>query len=318
MACGLLLLSFFSLSFGSSWISPFAIIKALFQQESAVLSIILQYRLPRVFIAIFAGGLFAVAGMLLQMALNNDLASPDVIGLNKCSALLIVILNFFILYPSKLSLILAALSGALIGAFILFHISRRFHFSPQTIILTGVALSFLFDALIKLLTFSQKDLLAKQMAWLVGTLWGRYWEVIPILIISTILFFGFIYFAKASLFLLQLDPSIIPTLGKKSSTLTWTYILISSLITGVAVSSVGAIGFIGLLAPHIIRRFIPTYTSLRFVFAFLVGSIILLLADLIGRSIITPTEIPAGIIVALVGGPYFLFILLIRKSGNHL
>ncbi|MGL4662820.1 MAG: FecCD family ABC transporter permease [Culicoidibacterales bacterium] len=301
-----ILISFISLAFGSQFISPFYI----FLNGTPQFTILFHFRLPRILIAICAGGLLATAGFILQTLLKNNLASPDVIGLNKGSALAIVICTLFTLYPSKSTLIAVALLGSFFTSLILFFISRRFSFSGKTIILTGIALSFLFDAITKLLTFSQKQLLMKQLTWLIGSLWGRYWEMIPLLIITCFFFLLTLYFSRDQFFLLQLDHAILSTLGKKATTITWLYLLIAAIATGVAVSTVGAISFIGLIAPHIAKKFTYTYTSWRFAFVFLTGSIILLLADLFGRSILSPLEIPAGIIVSLVGGPYFLFILL--------
>lgn len=313
----LIAIGFLSLSFGTIWISPLNVAHALLSHNSEHFITIVSFRLPRVLIALFAGGLLALSGLLLQVALKNELASPDVIGLNKASALAIVLINFFILYPSKPLLVISALIGALASSYLLFLIARRFFFSQKTIILTGVALSFAFDAAIKLFTFSQKQLLVKQMTWLVGSLWGRYWEMIPILVLTTIFLGIFLYMTHQKFFLLQLDTGLLPTLGIKSATLTWTYVLISSLVTGITVSTVGAIGFIGLLAPHITKRITPIYTPFRFALTFIIGSLILTLADLIGRSMISPLEIPAGIIVSLIGGPYFLFLLFSKKAGAY-
>lgn len=313
-----LLIGIFSLSFGTKWIHPRDILVAFFSPSSPDAAIIFSLRLPRILIAFFAGGLLATSGFILQTALKNDLASPDVIGLNKASAFFIVILSFFVQYPSKTSLVGAALFGGLIGIALIFFVSMRFRFSSQTIIISGIALSFLFDALIKLFTFAEKQLLMKQLVWLTGSLWGRYWEMVPLLFLTTVLFCAFFFFTADRFFLLQLDNAIIPTLGKRTKSLTWLYLIIASIVTSITVSSVGAIGFIGLLSPHIGKRIFSQYTSLRFLLIFFIGSIILLLSDLIGRSIIAPVEIPAGIIVSIIGAPYFLFILITKKRGGQI
>lgn len=306
------LLSFISLAFGSQFISPFA----LFQPTTDAFATLFSFRLPRIFIAIFAGGLLSSSGFILQTTLKNNLASPDIIGLGKGSSLAIVICNFFIPYPSKTALLIASLIGALLASIILFHVAKRFRFSTKTIILTGIALAFFFDATTKLFTLSQKQLLMKQLTWLVGSLWGRYWEMVPLLILTSVVFFFIFFLTRDQFFLLQFESSVISSLGKNAASLTWFYILLSTMATGVAISSVGAIGFIGLIGPHIVKKFIPIYTHWRFVFIFLTGSIILLFADLVGRSFLSPLEIPAGIIVALIGSPYFLFILLKQRTNG--
>lgn len=311
-------IAFFSLSFGTKWIHPYDVFMSFISPSSEYTTLILSFRLPRILIALFAGGLLATSGFILQTALKNDLASPDVIGLNKASAFFIVILSFFIQYPTKFLLIFAALFGGIIGIAIIYMISQRFRFSTQTIIISGIALSFLFDALIKLFTFTEKQLLMKQLFWLTGSLWGRYWEMVPLLFFTSVSFALFFFFTHTHFFLLNLDHSIIPTLGKKTQSLTWLYLSIAAIVTSITVSSVGAIGFIGLLSPHIGKRLLPRYTPLRFVIVFFIGSIILLLSDLIGRSIIAPVEIPAGIIVSIIGAPYFLFILISKnKEALH-
>lgn len=313
-----LLIAGFSLSFGTKWIHPADIFVALFAPSSPDAAIVYSFRLPRVLIALLAGGLLATSGFILQAALKNDLASPDVIGLNKASAFFIVILSFFVNYPSKTSLVSAALFGGMVGIALIYFVSQRFRFSSQTIIISGIALSFLFDALIKLFTFAEKQLLMKQLVWLTGSLWGRYWEMVPLLFLTAVAFTVFFFLTTDRFFLLQLDNAIIPTLGKKTKSLTWLYLIIASIVTSITVSSVGAIGFIGLLSPHIGKRLLSKYTPLRFVLIFFIGSIILLLSDLIGRSIIAPVEIPAGIIVSIIGAPYFLFILIAKKHGGRI
>lgn len=311
-------ISFFSLSFGTEFISPNHVLYLLIEPTSTQSITLLHFRLPRIIIAFFAGGLLASSGLLLQSALKNELASPDVIGLNKGAALLIVIASYFFHFPTKMILVLSSFIGSICATSLLFHVSRKLRMEPKTLILTGVAISFAFDAAIKLFTFSNKQLLMKQMTWLVGTLWGRSWEMVPLLMISTLLLFIFLYFSQHHFFILQLDSAITPSLGSTPFKLTWLYVIVSACLTAITVSIIGSMSFIGLIAPHITKRLIPTFSPYRFVCSFLIGSFILIGSDLIARSIIAPLEIPTGIIVSLIGGPYFLYLLRLKKQGDIL
>lgn len=314
----LCILCFLCLCIGTGQMSFTEVIRGFFSPQSSTGIVLWKLRIPRIFLAILAGGLLATSGMILQIALKNELASPDVIGLNKASALGIIVLNMFVKYPSKIELIFAAVLGACVCAGLLYSIAKRFYFSPQTLILIGLALSFFFDAVIKLGTFNAQHLLMKQMFWLTGSLCGRYWEMIPLLFFTAICFCVFFYFTKESFFLLQLDDELLPTLGKNRVSLRWLYILTASLVSAITVSTVGAIGFIGLIAPHISRRILKKYTPIRFVLTFFIGSVLLLIADTLGRSLFMPIEVPAGIIVSLIGGPYFLLILVQQRKRRSL
>lgn len=313
----LLLICIISLTIGTRTLSLQEVIQGIVDPDTRSGLIIWRLRMPRVILALLAGGLLATSGMILQATVKNELASPDVIGLNKASALVIVCMNFFIAYPTKAELVGASIIGALLCAVMLYLISRLFQFSTQTIVITGVALSFFFDAALKLITINERQLLIKQMLWLTGSLWGRSWEMVPILFLTTTVFVIFFYVTRRRFFLLQLDAAILPTLGQDERKLSWLYIVVSAIVSGITVSTVGAIGFIGLIAPHISRRLMPVYSTKRFFVTFYFGSIILLLADLIGRSLFGVIEVPAGIIVAIIGGPYFLLMLIQQRKWRN-
>lgn len=309
-----LFLLLWSLAAGSKVLSLNQIFQGVVYPESPSGILIWRFRMPRIILAILAGGLLATSGMILQITLKNELASPDIVGLNKASSFCIVLLHFFVAYPTQGEVVTISIIGSIFCALLLYFISRKNHFSASRVIISGVALSFFFDAAIKLLSMNNKQILIKQMLWITGSLLGRYWEMIPLLLCTTIFLIAFLMLTRQRLFLIQLDTSLFTTLGQNEKILNWLFIGVAAIVSGIAVSTVGAIGFIGLIAPHISRQLLPIYTAKRFLVTFYIGGIILLLADLVGRSLFGVIEVPAGIVVSLIGGPYFLFMLLQQRK----
>ncbi|QGQ45870.1 FecCD family ABC transporter permease [Metabacillus sediminilitoris] len=305
----MLILSIVSLGVGAVYISPLEIIQHLFGEEIQSQSFILHnYRIPRMIIAIIVGAGLATAGAILQGILRNPMASPDVIGVTKGAGLAAVII--IVLFPMAPIIFLplsAFIGAALIATILMLYVYRKGG-HPNTIALVGIALGAICQAGIEYFMIKFPDDVNMTLLWLTGSLWGRGWDqvfmLLPCLIVIPILI-GL----TSKLDILNLGDDIATGLGERSKVLRYILLSISVVITGVCVAAVGSIGFIGLIAPHIARRVVGSKFKVLLPSSALFGAILLLIADSLGRGLFPPIEIPAGIVTAVIGAPYFLYLL---------
>ncbi|MEK5485853.1 FecCD family ABC transporter permease [Lysinibacillus sp. FSL M8-0355] len=303
------ILSIVSLGLGAIYITPSEIIRNLIGEGTQSQRFILNnYRIPRIIIAIIVGAGLATAGAILQGILRNPLASPDVIGVTKGAGLAAVII--IVLFPTSpiIFLPLSAFIGAAIIAAILMLFVYKKGAQPNTLALVGIALGAICQAGIEYLMIKFPDDVSMTLLWLTGSLWARGWDqvylLLPCLILIPILF-GL----TAKLDILSLGDDIATGLGERSKFLRYILLSVSVILIGVCVATVGSIGFIGLIAPHIARRIVGSKFNVLLPASALFGAILLLVADSLGRGLFPPIEIPAGIITAVIGAPYFLYLL---------
>lgn len=303
------ILSIVSLGLGAIYITPSEIIRNLIGEGTQSQRFILNnYRIPRIIIAIIVGAGLATAGAILQGILRNPLASPDVIGVTKGAGLAAVII--IVLFPTSpiILLPLSAFIGAAIIAAILMLFVYKKGAQPNTLALVGIALGAICQAGIEYLMIKFPDDVSMTLLWLTGSLWARGWDqvylLLPCLILIPILF-GL----TAKLDILSLGDDIATGLGERSKFLRYILLSVSVILIGVCVATVGSIGFIGLIAPHIARRIVGSKFNVLLPASALFGAILLLVADSLGRGLFPPIEIPAGIITAVIGAPYFLYLL---------
>ncbi len=303
------ILSIVSLGLGAIYITPSEIIRNLIGEGTQSQRFILNnYRIPRIIIAIIVGAGLATAGAILQGILRNPLASPDVIGVTKGAGLAAVII--IVLFPTSpiIFLPLSAFIGAAIIAAILMLFVYKKGAQPNTLALVGIALGAICQAGIEYLMIKFPDDVSMTLLWLTGSLWARGWDqvylLLPCLILIPILF-GL----TAKLDILSLGDDIATGLGERSKFLRYILLSVSVILIGVCVATVGSIGFIGLIAPHIARRIVGSKFNVLLPASALFGAILLLVADSLGRGLSPPIEIPAGIITAVIGAPYFLYLL---------
>lgn len=296
-----------SLLFGSTHIGFSELARAFTHHSSDIThAIIFNLRLPRTICAFITGGLLALAGALMQTLLRNPLADPYVLGISGGAAvasLLGLLLGF------SLMIGIFAFIGSLFAMFLVLTLSRaRHHFSSFRLLLTGVVIATGFSAIISfILTISPDQNLRSMLFWLMGDLSYSHfaiWQPIVLMIGTAIALF----FAKPLNILTRGDLAA-RSLGINTHRLNlWLYI-VSSLLTACAVSIAGSIGFIGLIVPHMLR--LLGNSDHRFIIpaSVLLGGTLLTLADMLARSIIAPTQLPVGIITAIIGVPLFLFLL---------
>ena len=303
----LLVISFISLLFGSKPLNISNVFDAIFNYSSSRYSfIVFEYRIPRLLIAMMVGMSLAIAGAIFQGVLRNPLASTDVLGIGKGAgffACLVISLNL------KSSISIAAMIGGLMVGIIIYLLTKKTNFKNTSIVIMGIAMSALFDAGIQYLNISNSANVQTILLWLTGSVWGRYWDEVQILIPYVAIFVPLAIILANKIDILSLGDKVAINLGENI------LLLIGIILTASSVSVSGTIGFVGLIAPHIAKNLVGYKHRLVIPLSGLIGANLLVISDIIGRTIISPMEIPVGIVTAIIGAPYFLYLLL-RKKAN--
>ncbi|MFJ7684009.1 FecCD family ABC transporter permease [Peribacillus butanolivorans] len=304
-------------SLGYSNLSYDRLIPTLFGQGTFKEEFILfSVRLPRIIITLLAGMALALSGAILQGITRNDLADPGIIGINSGAGVAIAV--FFLFFPidtgSFVYMIpLVAFIGALLTACLIYVLSykRRVGLEPVRLVLIGVgfsmALSGMTIVLISSAERSKVDFISK---WLAGNIWGTDWPFIWAILPWLVILIPFTLYKANRLNLLGLSEPVAIGVGVSIEKERIVLLITAVALAAAAVSVTGGIAFIGLMAPHIAKSLVGPRNQLFIPIAILIGGWLLLLADTIGRNIVEPEGIPAGIMVALIGGPYFMYLLL--------
>lgn len=292
--------------------------ESLYPKTNAIL---IHIRLPRAFAAILAGSALALAGAAMQGLFRNPLASPNVLGISAGSSLgavIVITTGLSMVHP----LLLPSFSvvGALATAALVYVLSIRTANTQQLlfIILTGLAISSLLSgATSALLLIAAQYEVSQYVFWTMGGLEGRMWQhslwPAPFIIVTAILLFR----KSQALNLLSLGEENAHGMGLNVQSSRKLILILSSILTALAISIAGPIGFIGLMVPHLVRLIVgPNHKILLPISAY-VGAMFVLVADLVGRTIMPPYEIKVGIITAIVGGAYFIYLIIrYQKYGR--
>jgi ferric citrate transport system permease protein len=279
--------------------------------------IVTQYRAPRVMVSILAGASFGLAGAFLQAALRNPLASPDVVGITKCAGLG----AFFagLLTPPAWALWAVpsgVIAGAAIGAFVALAIGRTLGGGVAAFALVGVAIGLFAQALMQYVMVLFPTRADQSMVWLAGSIYGSTGIKVLALTAWLALCLPVVVIACIRLDACGFGDETLISLGISPGLLRGGLIVVSVLLTAGAVASVGSMGFLGLLAPHAARLMVGARARHLVPVSALIGALALSVADLLGRIVALPNEIPAGIIAAIIGGPYLIF-LLFKEAVRH-
>ncbi|WP_040203593.1 FecCD family ABC transporter permease [Neobacillus jeddahensis] len=283
-----------------------------FKEEFVLFSI----RLPRIIITILAGMALALSGSILQGITRNDLADPGIIGINSGAGVAVAV--FFLYAPiepgSLVYMIpLLAFVGALLTVLLiyLFAYDRKAGLQPVRLVLVGIGFSFALSGLMIVLISSAEqtkvDFIAK---WLAGNIWGTDWPFIWALLPWLIILIPFTLYKANRLNLLGLSEPVSIGVGVSVEKERIVLLMAAVALAASAVSVTGGIAFIGLMAPHMAKALVGPRNQLFIPIAILLGGWLLLFADTIGRNLIQPDGIPAGIMVAIIGAPYFMYLLL--------
>lgn len=273
--------------------------------------IIYTLRLPRALTGLLVGMALASAGAIIQGILRNPLASPGVLGFNSGAALAAV--SLMVLYPESSVAVrpIAAFAGALLTVFIVYLLAYKKGSSPVRMLLVGMGVAAIAHALITLvMTFGKIHLVSQANIWMVGSVYGTGWEQFWPLFLWVVILLPLAVLMARHLNVMELGEEISVGLGMRLEWKRVTLLLLCVGLAGAAVAVAGTISFVGLMAPHMARRLVgPTHGAL-IPTAALMGGLLIVTADLAGRMILAPIEIPVGVITAIIGAPYFIYLLL--------
>jgi len=310
----LLFFAALSISIGSTYIPLSKTLSVLFKEDgfSKEFQIINYVRIPRTLAAIFAGCALSLSGLVLQTVLNNALAGPSIIGVNSGAGLFTTLI--MALFPAYITLMpIAAFVGALMATLLVYFIAKKTGASRTTIVLSGVAVSSFIGAITDTILTIWPDTAIRRTSFLIGGLSGVTMNgiMLPGILIS--ISFIAVFILSYDMNVLSLGDETAKSLGLNVSRYRFIFIVLSSLFSGSAISFAGLLGFIGLIVPHA-SRFIIGYDSRLLVpVSALLGSLFALICDILARILFAPYEIPAGIIMSFLGGPFFIYLMLKQK-----
>jgi len=300
-----------SLALGSGEVDFFKAISDIFQgkPESTDARIILYVRLPRALAALFGGAALAVSGVIIQGVLNNPMAAPNVIGVNAGAGFFVIIAMAAL--PSLISVLpLAAFLGALFAMLIIYAFSSLGGAGRVTVTLVGIAVGSILTAGINTVKVLFPDSVYDVSGFLIGGLGGVGFHtllpslviILPVLACAVLL--------SAQLDVLSLGEEVAAGLGINPKRRSLIWLSVASALAGAAVSYMGLVGFVGLIAPHIMRRLVGSSHRQLLPLSAFGGALLLLLCDTLARLLFYPYELPVGIILSLLGGPFFIMLVL--------
>lgn len=312
-----LLSLYLGLSFGAVETSLKDVYSTLFAMESSSYKhrIIIELRMPRTLLAFLAGSGLAIAGLILQTVTRNPLADPYLFGISSGASLGVVLLMSFVGASAGFLLSGAAMLGSLVAmSFLILIVGRQQRAQIESMLLAGVALSFLFGALTSLLLYwSDPQAVTAILFWTLGSFaraqWGALWLPFTVIVSCMLIMLSF----KRQLNAMLLGDESAATLGIRVHKFRILMLILSSIITAVLVAMCGGIGFVGLMVPHTVRFFISQGSALSLPITGLVGGIFMVWVDVIARSLLPNQELPIGVITAAIGSVFFLSVLYFRK-----
>ena len=294
----------YTLSFEEIW--------AAFQPDDKNYFTLMEYRLPRAVLAILLGGALAISGVLVQSVVRNPLASPDILGINNAAGLVAVsVLMFLPNLAFYWMPIFAFLGGVL--SFVILWIVCGFNFRPIKMAIIGVALSALWAAISHYLMLTNPVEINTAMLWLTGSLWGRSWSYLNVVLPWLIVLLPLPFIFCRDLDTLGLGENKASTLGVTVNKVQISVLVLAVALSTTAVAICGPIAFLGLVAPHLARRLVGGRHRTLLPAALIIGALLLQLSDILARVIAPPTELPAGILTAIIGAPYFFYLLMRTK-----
>jgi iron complex transport system permease protein len=310
-----LLLSFYSLSVGATPVSLGNVFRALTGDTSdQAAQIVLDFQLPRVLLCWLVGVALAVSGAVMQGVIRNPLAAPDIIGVTKGAGFAGMLLLLAIPGLPVVAIVPAAFIGGLLAAAMVYLFAYRRGSTPVRIALVGIAVSAAFEAGIRFLLVRNPLDVSAALIWLTGSLFGRsmsaVYEILPWVLVLVPL----ILLWSRKLDVLGLGDDLAAGLGEPVERTRRVLLLCAVALAAAAVAVSGTIGFVGLIAPHMARRVFGGKHLASIPASAVFGVLLMLFADMLGRGLAPPLEIPAGLVTAVIGGPYFLYLLV--KTGK--
>ena len=287
-------------------INPIHAVTGFFLHNDFILN---EYRIPRTLLGILIGSSLAISGSVIQGVIRNPLASPDVIGITKGASLAAVII--IMIFPSAplFVLPLGSFIGALTISIILSVLISKFDVKGSKLALIGLAIGAICTAIVQFLLIRNPLDANNALLWLTGSLYGHniasFYSLLPWFIITVpiVLLLGY------QLDILNLGEHVAIALGARVKILKMTLLVLAVMLAGASIAVVGGISFLGLIAPHIARQLVGHKNIHVIIMSGLVGAILLTFGDGLARGIQPPLDIPVGVVIAIIGAPYFLFLL---------
>lgn len=296
-----------NLSFGE-------IISALINDDNKmVTTIVYKMRLPRNILAVLVGANLAVSGVLLQSVMKNPLADPGITGVSTGASVAAIII--LLVAPQFTSILpIAAFIGGAIACMLVFVMAYKNGLKPGRIVLAGVAINTILGGVISYLSTMYSDRIQSAMLWLNGSLATKTWADVEMLFIYSVIGLIVSLLLIRSANVLQLGDDAATNLGFNVNLTRLLISVVAVFLAATSTAVVGVISFVGLIVPHISRMIMGSDHKFTIPFSIILGSMVLLVADTLGRTIGGAVEIPVGVIMSIVGGPFFLYLL--RKRGN--
>lgn len=311
----LLIIAIAGILLGNSTIGFDQLLDLGFGNETAFSqTVILNLRLPRLLVAMVAGTTLAVSGLLLQGVVRNPLAGPEIVGVTSGAGLGAMIVLVLVPSATPESLSVAAMVGAISAFSLVYLLSWKKGVLPARLALVGIAVSAFCSAGINVLVVLAKLRVAQAIVWLSGSTYARQWDELWRLLILPVLLLPIVWLFARRLDILALGEDVPRTLGISLQRVRAAVIAIAVVLSAAAVSAVGTISFVGLIAPHTGRLLVGYHHRQLVPIVAILGAILVSLADVIGRVAIAPREIPSGLVTAMIGAPYFLWLILSNRK----
>lgn len=276
--------------------------------------IIRDIRIPRVIMGVLVGANLAVAGVLLQGVMANPLADPGITGISSGASVVVMLVMLY--FPgASASIPFYGFIGSMVACMLIYLLAWKNGISAIRIILAGVAVNAMLGGVTSMISILNSENLTGVLSWLNGNLGKKGWSEVRMLVIYTVIGLALTIPLSKSCNLLALGDKNAKSLGYSPNVLRILISIVAVFLAGISTAYVGVIGFIGLVVPHIARMIMGTDHKVLIPFSALLGSTMLLLADTLGRTITAPYEIPVGIVMTIIGGPFFLYLL--RKDQRR-
>lgn len=287
-------------------------------QESAV-SIVWNLRIPRTLLAFIVGGALAVSGTVMQSVLKNPLASSYTLGVSSGASLgagIVIVTGISIPFLQMFTLPIFGLIFGLLTVFLAVSFTAKLdkNMSNNTIILVGMVFSLFINAVLTLMSALKREHIQQMTYWQMGSFSSKEWSsvliLLPILVLGVIILMSY----SRELDLLTFGEDQAYSVGVEINKIKWTLLGLSAALTGSAISFVGVIGFIDLIAPHVVRRFFGSSHKIVIPMSMFIGGAFMVICDLIARTVVSPSELPVGAVTALVGAPFFAYVYFSKRK----
>jgi iron complex transport system permease protein len=283
-------------------------------------TVVWEFRFPRALTAVLAGALLALSGATLQNVIQNPLGDPSLVGVSQGAGLAVVIsIVLFSDLPQALRPVWAFAGALAVAALIQAIAMRRGGGATMRFILTGIGVAaFISAATSVFLTYGQIDRALSALAWLAGSVNAATWTEVTVLALSLLVLAPVLALAARPMAAMRFSPEIAMGLGVRVARLRVGLVVLSVALAATAVAMVGPLGFVGLVAPHVARRLARSGVGLHLALSAAVGGVLVGAADLAGRALFAPVQLPAGVVTAVIGVPVFVLLILRTQARTQL